>query len=81
MTRSRLTDWNPEQDLSVLLDALTEELLAVADRDLTAGIGKEQQDVVRDMRRLIAAADTDLVVPPASNFAGRTLRAFVARNH
>jgi hypothetical protein len=84
MTKSNLTDWNPERDLSALLDALTEEILTASDRDLATGIGemgKESQDMVPEMRRLVAAADTDLAVPPVLNFVDRGLRAFVARNN
>jgi hypothetical protein len=84
MIKSNLTDWNPERDLLALLDALAEELLTTSDRDLAAWIGemgKEPQDIVREMRRLVAAAETDLAVPPVLNFVDRGLRAFVARNH
>jgi hypothetical protein len=84
MTKGNLTDWNPERDLSVLLDALTEELLTASERDLAAWIGemgKEPQEMVLETRRLVAAADTGLAVPPVLNFVDRGLRAFVARNH
>jgi hypothetical protein len=36
MSKSAWSDWEPEQDLAILLDALTDELLATSDREVAA---------------------------------------------
>jgi hypothetical protein len=36
--------------------------------------------IAQDMRRLVAAAEADLAVPPAAGFTTANLRAFVVRN-
>jgi hypothetical protein len=83
MTKTTSTDWNPEQDLTALLDALTQELLTASERDIAAWrneMGKQAGDMVQQVRRLIVAADADTFVPSISDFVGRGLRAYVARN-
>jgi hypothetical protein len=83
MSRIGSTGWNPEHDLAVLLDALAQEVLTTSDRDVTVlvrAIGAEPEMIARDMRRLVAAAEADLAVPPAAGFTTAGLRAFVVRN-
>jgi hypothetical protein len=83
MSTLRPNGWNPEADLAALLDALTDDLLAAPARDvdaLTAETGMPRDTVVREMRRLIAVAESDLIVPPAAEFSPPGLRAYIARN-
>jgi hypothetical protein len=58
-------------------------VLTTSDRDVTALVretGAEQGMIAQDMRRLVAAAEADLAVPPAAGFTTANLRAFVVRN-
>jgi hypothetical protein len=83
MSKSAWTDWEPEQDLAILLDALTDELLAMPDREVAAwlrDVGEEAQDAVREVGRLVEAADGVLLVPPVSGYVGHCLRAHATRN-
>jgi hypothetical protein len=83
MSEITSTDWDPERDLRTLLDALAEELLATSDRDvalLVRQIGGQPDLMAWEMRRLVAAGEADLAVPPASGFSSPGLRAYVARN-
>jgi hypothetical protein len=76
--------WDPERDLAVLLDALTAELLTASDRQVALSVretGGQPDMMVREMHRLMAAAEADVAVPPASGFTSPGLRAYVARNH
>jgi hypothetical protein len=83
MSKIRSDGWNPEADLAALLDALTEDLLAASARDVDAlarVTGIPPDTVARDVRRLIASAASDLIVPPAAEFSTPGLRAYIARN-
>lgn len=83
MTERTATDWLPARDLEALLDALTDELLAAADHEVSSyvpGSAEERRDEAETVRRLIAAADAELAVPPASLFKAPGLRAYVTRN-
>jgi hypothetical protein len=77
------TDWDPEQDLAVLLDGLTQELLGAPGYEFapyTPETGDTSHDEADAMRRLIAAADAGFGVLPVSSFSAPGLRAFVTRN-
>jgi hypothetical protein len=77
MSEKTITDWRPEEDLTGLLDALTEELFIVRDDEIAActrEMGEACGDVAQAMRRLVAAADAELMLPPVSNFAAAALR-------
>ncbi len=83
MSAGPLSSWDPEHDLALLLDALTEDLLAGSQRDVAPvvrEIGGELDTMVREMRRLVAAAEADLAIPPALGFTSPGLRAYIARN-
>ncbi len=83
MSKIRSGGWNPEADLAALLDALTEDVLAASARDVDAlarVIGVPPDTVARELRRLIAVAECDLIVPPAAEFSTPALRAYIARN-
>jgi hypothetical protein len=83
MSRIGSTGWNPVYDLTMLLDALVQEVLAASDHDVTMLVretGAEPEMIARDMRRLVSAAEADLAVPPAAGFTTAGLRAFVVRN-
>jgi hypothetical protein len=83
MSKTRSDGWNPEADLAALLDALTEDVLAASARDVDAlarVIGVPPDTVAREVRRLIAVAECDLIVPAATEFSTPGLRAYIARN-
>lgn len=68
-----MTDWHPEQELSVLLDALTEEILAMSDRDVVAAPRSQREEApqaAQEMRRLIAAAESGPNTPLALESIG-----------
>jgi hypothetical protein len=78
MTEKTTTDWQPEEDLTGLLDALTEELFLVRDDEVAASMremGEARRDIVRSMRRLVAAADAESMLPALSNHAAAAVRA------
>lgn len=75
--------WNPEQDLTVLLDALTVELLRASDHEVENchdATTDPLHDAVEVVHCLVAAADADFVVPPLSRFIVFGLRAYNARH-
>lgn len=78
MTRPRMIDWRPDRDLDSLLDALTEELLAAPDRDFVS-VGPPS-DVPDTVRRIIAAAESDICRPHGAASPGSVLRAFISRD-
>lgn len=83
MTGRAMTDWNAEQDLAALLDALTSELLATPEHDLAALLretGKPVEVAAEAMRRLVAAVDAHCVAPHVATALAAGLRALVARN-
>jgi hypothetical protein len=83
MSMIRSNGWNPEADLAALLDALTEDLLAASTRDIDAlarVTGVPPDRVAHQARRLIALAESDLIVPSAAEFSTPGLRAYIARN-
>jgi hypothetical protein len=83
MSAIRSNDWNPEADLATLLDALTDDLLAASARDVDSMArvtGVPPSTVAREVRRLIAVAEADLIVPPAAEFSTPGLRAYIVRN-
>ena len=70
-----MTDWCPEQELIVLLDALTEEILAMSDRDIAAwphGQREGVKEAAEEMRRLVVAAEPGLNAPPALELIQRS---------
>jgi hypothetical protein len=77
MSTMRSNGWNPEADLAALVDALTADLLAASARDVDV-LGLET--VAREVRRLIAVAEADLIMPLAAEFSSPGLRACIARN-
>jgi hypothetical protein len=82
MTEKTATCWLPEQDLTALLDALTEELFIVRDEEVAACLretGAAGRDVVEAMRRLVAAADTGPMLPAVSTHAAAAARAHSSR--
>ncbi|MGH7067340.1 MAG: hypothetical protein ACREFO_04525 [Acetobacteraceae bacterium] len=73
-----MTDWNPEQELVRVLDALTEEILATPDRDVAAWLDRKRaKGAAREMRRLVAAAESGPIARPAVEFAERS---YISRN-
>jgi hypothetical protein len=71
-----MSEWRPEQELDVLLDALTAELLAASDVDLaewSRAAGRPPQVAAREMRRRVAAADADPGVPALPPSVARAL--------
>jgi hypothetical protein len=63
-----VTDWHPDEELSVLLDALTEEILSMSDHDMAVGMRDQRESVkeaAQEMRRSVAAAECGLNSPPA----------------
>jgi hypothetical protein len=83
MSKVRSNGWDPAADLAALLDALTEDVLAASARDVDAlarVTGIPPETVAREVRRLIAVAESDLIVPPAAEFSTPGLRAYIARN-
>jgi hypothetical protein len=83
MTRCAMTDWDAEQDLAALLDALTAELLATPEHEIAAWLrdaGEPVEDSAQPMRRLVAAADATRVPPHVSIVRVAELRASIARN-
>ncbi len=66
-----MSGWSPEQDLERLLDALTGDLLLAPVQefvDLSSVTGRDAHAAVRDMRRLIDAADASLALPILPHF-------------
>lgn len=83
MTERITTDWLPEHDLEALLDALTQELLASSTHEASQDFHHDadaRHGEAETVRRLIAVADAELAVPPASSFKTAGLRAYLARN-
>jgi hypothetical protein len=82
MIERAITDWNAEQDLEVLLDALTADLLAMPEHELAAWLREAGQPVVAPaerMRRLVAAADARCVAPHVAGALEAGSRTLVAR--
>lgn len=80
MTKASMTGWHPEQELAALLDALTEEILTMPDRDIAVWPryqAQEAKDAAQEMRRLVAAAESCPIAPPAVEFIER---AYIARH-
>jgi hypothetical protein len=78
-----MTDWNAEQDLAALLDALTAELLATPKHDIAAWLreaGEPVEVAAQRMRRLVAAADSQCVAPHVATALAAGLRASIARS-
>jgi hypothetical protein len=78
-----MTGWHPEQDLTALLDGLSEELLAARDHDLATWVreaGEPVEDIAEPMRRLLAAADAGGIPPHMSMDLKAGVRASIARN-
>ena len=83
MTERGMTDWNAEQDLAVLLDALTVELLATPEYDIAAWLrqaGEPVEATAESMRRLVAAVDAHRIAPHVWTALAAGLRASIARN-
>jgi len=83
MTERVMNDWNAEQDLAALLDALTAELLATPEPDVAALLreaGKPAEATAESMRRLVAAVDAHCVAPHVATVLAAGLRALVARS-
>ena len=83
MSERITTGWLPSQDLTALLDALTEELLASPDHEVPAELhdgADERGEAAGLVRRLIAAADAEAAPLPTSFFKNPGLRAYVTRN-
>jgi hypothetical protein len=83
MTRRTMTDWNAEQDLAALLDALTAELLDTPKHDIGAWLretGAQVEVAAQRMRRLVAAADSHCVAPHVATARAAGLRASIARS-
>jgi hypothetical protein len=83
MTERTVTDWNAEQDLAALLDALTAELLATPEHDLAALLretGASAKAAAETMRRLVAAVDAHCVAPHVATALAAGLRASIARS-
>ncbi len=83
MTERITTDWLPEQDLEALLDALTLELLASPDQEVSTHYHRDadrRHDEAETIRRLVAAAESGSALPAASLFKTPGLRAYFARN-
>ncbi|WP_158816526.1 hypothetical protein [Methylocapsa sp. S129] len=72
MTKKVMKDWNPERDLTALLDGLTAELLAASDQDIGAWAreeGAKSHPAARATRRVVkTAVEADLDAPPVSHF-------------
>ncbi len=83
MTERAITDWNAEQDLAALLDALTAELLATPEHELAAWLretGEPVEATAEPMRRLVAAVDAHCVAPRMATAVDAGLRASIARS-
>jgi len=83
MTERAMTDWNAQQDLTALLDALTAELLATPEHDVAACMretGKPVEATAEAMRRLVAAVDAHCVAPHVATALAAGLRASIARS-
>jgi len=64
MTKPPSLNWDPEQELMALLDALTDELLNGADYRTASLLSKgEASAVAAEIRKIAAAADMDLFMP------------------
>jgi predicted DNA-binding ribbon-helix-helix protein len=71
MTHGR---WNPEQDLTALLDALTDEVLATPESaffESLHDIGEDRDETIAEMRGLVAESEIDSAVPSVVGFASR----------
>jgi hypothetical protein len=79
MNDRRTMNWDPQQDLRVLLDALTQELLGAFDHEVLALAG-EASDAAEAVRRLLATAEAGCAAPPVPNLIGPGLRAHISRN-
>ncbi len=83
MIKRVMTDWNAEQDLAALLDALTAELLAAPEHEIAAWLheaGEPVEASVQPMRRLVASVDAHRIAPHVSSALTAGLRAVMARN-
>jgi hypothetical protein len=83
MTKRAMINWDSEQDLASLLDALAAELLATPERDLAAWLqeaGEQGRDAVEPMRRLLAAMDAHCSAAHLSVLHGTGLRVSITRN-
>jgi hypothetical protein len=83
MTGRAITDWDAEQDLAAMLDALTAELLVVPACDIAALLrqtGEPVEATAESMRRLVAAVDAYRIAPHVWNALAVGLRASIARN-
>ncbi len=77
------TSWDPEKDLTRLLDELTDELMAAPDHEVmpySEEINGAHHDQADAVRRVIAAADGEFVVLPVSSFIAPGLRTLTTRN-
>jgi hypothetical protein len=72
MTKKAMKDWNPERDLTALLDGLTTELLAAPGQDIGAWAreeGAKGHTAAKATRRVVKRAlEVDLDAPPVSHF-------------
>lgn len=83
MTGSRMTNWNPEQELAALLDGLAEELLGAFDHEVSGYPDEpadQRQDKADAVRRIVAAAETASGVRPVSRYMTPGSPGCAARN-
>ena len=83
MTGSRMTNWNPEQELAALLDSLTEELHRAFDHEISRYRGEpadQRQDKADAVRRIVAAAEAASGVLPVSPYIAPGLPRRATRN-
>jgi hypothetical protein len=83
MTKGAMKNWNLEQALTSLQDALAEELLAVPDHEIEAWLreaGPEGDRAVDAVRRLANAAEANSDRLRFSNCVVRRSRAHPIRN-
>ncbi len=83
MTGSRMTNWNPEQELAALLDSLTEELHRAFDHEISGYRGEpadQRQDNADAVRRIVAAAEAASGVLPVSPYIAPGLPHRAMRN-
>jgi hypothetical protein len=70
-----MTEWHPEQELTVLLDALTDEILTMSDCDAALAPRSQKEEAkqaAQEMRRLVAAAETGPNTPLAPGSIGHS---------
>jgi hypothetical protein len=71
MTHGR---WNPERDLTALLDALTDEVLATPESaffESLHDIGEDPDEPIAEMRGLVAESGIHSSVPSVVGFGAR----------